>query len=388
MASPSTLVEQVVPVLRKFAAVHDEDASFPQEALAALRERGLMGLLVPSEFGGLGGDLAAFVEVAQALSGHCLSTGQIWAMHCFQVDAIVRFGSADLKSELLPRIADGEVYIASVTSERGRKADLFAAASPLDVDGDRVVIERDAPVVTGGRHADGYLITMRSAPTARESEVSLVYADRCDLQVQTVGRWNALGVRGTESIGMVLKGSVPAHNIVGGSGKFPEIARESMVPISHLGWSACWLGSARGALRDLVRWHAKAGSGRRQRSGPSDLFYERLGRIRVSLELVSSYLTRVREEIERARLANASLSGSQHQLQLNTLKVAASDLTFRAVNDMLQLAGLQAGYLRDSEIPLERHFRDLRSASLNHANDTLLVGIGAHSMLDRGVTLI
>ena len=386
--SPSSLVDLVAPVLRAHAGACDENATFPTESLSALRSNGLMGLLVPSEFGGLGAGLSDFLRVAQGLSAHCLSTGQIWAMHCFQVDAIARYGSSELKSALLPRIAAGEVYIASVTSERGRKANLFSALSPLKLSGDRLVFERSAPVVTGGRDADGYLITMRASPDARESEVSLVYADRSDVETVTVGKWNALGMRATDSIGMELKGSVPAYNVVGGPGGFADIARQSMVPLSHLGWSACWLGAARGALDDLQRWAARSGAGLDRDGGESELFYERIGRIRISLELVSAYLTRVCEEVEDARLTGALLDSPRSQLHLNTLKIAASELTFRAVDEMIQVAGLRAGYLKDSELALERRFRDLRSASLNHANDALTVGVGALSMLDRGVALI
>ncbi|MFI7553246.1 acyl-CoA dehydrogenase family protein [Micromonospora sediminimaris] len=378
--SATELLAPIAPVAREHAASHDESATFPSEAMSAIRAHGLLGLLVPVEYGGLGADLATFVGVAAGLAAHCLSTAQIWAMHCFQVDAIARHGTPELRDALLPRVAAGEVYISSVTSERGRKADLFSAGTPLHADGDRLLIERSAPVVTGGEHADGYLITMRAAPDAAESEVSLVYADRGDLQTEITSDWHSLGVRGTASIGMTLKGSVPRYHVVGAPGRFAEVARESMVPLSHLGWSACWLGTARGALAEVVRAQA--------RGARSDLEYARIGRVRVSLELVSAYLTRMREEVERARADGASLSGSQVRLQLNTLKIAASELTFQAVNDLIQIAGLRTGYLRNSPIPLERHFRDLRSASLNHANDALLVGVGVLSMLDRSVTLI
>jgi acyl-CoA dehydrogenase len=388
MDALNALVEQVAPVLRSHAAAYDDTATFPQESMKALRESGLLGLLVPVEFGGMGADVATFVEVAQGLSAHCLSTGQIWAMHGFQVDAIVRYAAPELKAELLPRVAAGELYLGSVTSERGRRADLFTADSPLHTDGDRMLIDRVAPVVTGGDHADGYLITMRDSPTARESEVSLVYADRADLTTETIGQWNSLGMRATESLGMVLKGSVPAINVIGGAGRFPEIARESLVPLSHIGWAACWLGAARGSLSQLMRWAAKAGAGKTSSGDRSDLFFERVGRIRVSLELVSSYLTRVREEVDRARLAGTSLQSPQIQLQLNTLKIASADLTFEAVNQMIELAGLRFGYLKDSDLALERVFRDLRSASLNHANATLTVGVGALCMLDRSIALI
>jgi alkylation response protein AidB-like acyl-CoA dehydrogenase len=384
MVSISTLVDEVAPVLRLHAAACDESATFPVAPMAAMREHGLLGLLVPTEYGGQGLDLTAYVDMAQALSTHCLSSGQIWAMHSFQVDIIARYGTPELKASLLPRIAAGEVYIASVTSEHGRRT-LFSADAALKADGDRLLIDRRAPVVTGGAHADGYLITMRAFPDARDSEVSLVYADRSDLTTETVGGWNALGMRATESVGMVLAGSVPEHNIVGGVGGFAEVAREAMVPLSHLGFAACWLGAARAAMRDVLRSSGKAGE---SGDGRSDLYYERIGRIRVSLELVSAYLTRAREEIGRARRNGVSLSSPRHQLQLNTLKIIASDLTFQAVHEMIEVAGLRVGYLRNPEMPLERHFRDLRSASLNHSNDALTVGVGALSMLDRGVTLI
>ncbi len=388
MSVPSA-VEHVTPVLRANAGTCDADARFPVESLGALRRHGLMGLLVPERFGGMGADLATFVAVAMELSASCLSTGQIWAMHCFQVDALVRYGSAELQADLLPRIAAGEVYVASVTSERGRRADLFTAASPLTGDEEHVVVERSAPVVTGGEHADGFLITMRASPVARESEVSLVYADRADLRITAAGEWNAVGMRATASVGLDLTGSVAPRNVVGGPGRFPEIARESMVPLSHLGWSACWLGTARGALGELQRWAAKSRVDRgRGDAARSDLFYERLGRIRVALELVSAYLNRSCEEVTRARADGASLDAPSLRLHLNTLKVAAAELTFRAIDDMVQLAGLRAGYLKDSPLALERHFRDLRSASLNHADDALRVGVGALSMLDRGITLI
>ena len=69
-------------------------------------------------------------------------------------------------------------------------------------------------------------------------------------------------------------------------------------------------------------------------------------------------------------------------------RVVAAELTFRAVDRLVQLTGLATGYLRTSPIPLERHFRDLRSASLNYANDRLVTASGALSLMDRSVRLI
>ncbi|KAA2254635.1 acyl-CoA dehydrogenase [Solihabitans fulvus] len=384
MTAPTAdLLAKVLPVLRDNAAAADEQAAFPSDSFQALRDNHLLSLVVPREYGGGGASLQTFLEVTGELAGACLSTGQLWAMHGSHVDTIVRHGSPELRADLLPRIAENELYIASATSEKGRSSSLFVAHSPLAADGDRVVVDRAAPVVSGGAHADGYLITMRASAEASEHDVCLVYADRHDLRTELAGEWNTLGMRATESIGMRLTGVVPASNVIGAGGQFAALARESMIPISHLSWSAAWLGAARGAFRELVRWFAKSGA-----PDMSDLFHERLARVRLDLELVSAYLTRVREEVDLARIEGGSVAHSRAQLQINALKVVASDLSFRAVDHMVQLAGLRIGYAKNSPIALERCFRDLRSASLNHANDGLRVGIGALCLLDRSVSLI
>ena len=378
--------EKVLPVLQDEAHTTDDQAAFPEIGLHALRASGLLGLLVPEEYGGLGGDLADLVEIAQLLAGGCMSTAMIWAMHCQQSDAVVRFASLELKDHVLPRIARGDVYLASVTTEPGKGGHLLTGKAPLRQEDDVLALHRDAPVVTGGRHADGFLITMRAAPEAPENQVTLVYADREQVDVVVRGEWDTLGMRGTESLGFAISGTVPATQTVGKAGGFQQIAVESMAPVGHLAWAACWLGAARAALGGLVALvrSPERPSGINVRS---ELTNERLARIRMDLELVSAYLHRVLDEVLALRAEGHSLGQTPVQIHLNTLKVTAAELTFQAVDRMVQLAGLGVGYNRRSPLPLERCLRDLRSASLNYSNDRLLVVSGALTLMDRSVNL-
>lgn len=379
-------VSTVVPVLRQYANEVDASARFPVENLKALRETGLLGLLVPVAQGGLGADLADLVEVSQVLAAECLSTAMIWAMHCQQVDLVVRHAQPRLQKHLLPRIARGEVYLASVTTEPGKGGHLLTGDAPVQADGEWLRLDRQAPVVTGGTHSDGFLVTMRASPEAQPNELTLVYADREQLDPQVQGGWDALGMRGTASIRMRLTGSVPAWQIVGEPGGFRTVAIESLAPVGHIAWAACWLGAARGAfaaLINLVRSPDRPGS----IDVRSDLVTERLARIRVDLELVSGYLHSVRNEVLTHRRNGRTLDTPATQIHLNTLKVVAAERCFSAIDRLVQLAGLSLGYRRDSTIPLERCFRDLRSASLNYANDRLLTASGALAVLDRGVQL-
>lgn len=383
---PVSLAEEVRPVLAKHAADVDRAGRFPVEAMAALRESGLMGLLVPREYGGLGGELRDVAEVASSLAGACLSTAMVWAMHCQQVDTIARFGHPSLRATLLPRIADGSVYVASVTSEQGKGGHLLTASAPLVAAGGRLLIDRNAPVVTGGRHADGYLLTMRAHADAQPQQVSMVYAERDQVEITQSGGWHALGMRGTESVPLHLKGEVPDTQLIGAAGEFRTAAIASFIPSGHIGWVACWLGAARGALVDIVTL-LRSGSRPTTVDPKSDLVAERLARVRMSLELVSAYLARVTADVDRSRADGTSLEDPATQIHINLLKVIGAELTLDAVQRLVNLVGMRLGYLEGSPVPLERHLRDLTAASLNYADDRLLVATGMLSWLDRDVKL-
>src|SRR5438309_369902 len=143
-------LDDVVAVVRAHAADADRDAMFPVESLAVLRESGLLGMFVPVELGGIGTDLRSYVDTAQALSAACATTGMVWVMHALQVDAVVRHGSEQLRTGLIPRITAGDLYIASVTTEAESGPDLFTAHAPLHNKNGFEEFERTAPVVTGG----------------------------------------------------------------------------------------------------------------------------------------------------------------------------------------------------------------------------------------------
>jgi acyl-CoA dehydrogenase len=378
--------EELTDLLRSEAPRLDAEGLFPEKGLRALRDCGLMGLLVPHRYGGLDGDLGDLADVAQILAGGCLSTALIWAMHCQQVDVLVRHAEPALAGRLLPRVAAGELYLASITTEPGKGGHLLSAEAPLHEAGEQLRVSREAPVVTGGRYADGFLVTMRSGTGARPNDVRLVYLDRRQAVVEDGRSWNALGMRATQSGGLRLDGCVPAAQLVGEPGAFRAIAVESMIPAGHIGWAACWLGVARSALHDvigLIRSPARP----RGLDPRSDLVQERVAQVRIDLELVSAYLNRVVAEVSAARAEGCPVDAEGIQIHLNTLKVAAARLTFQAVDRLVQLAGLSVGYLKDSPIPLERHFRDLRSASLNNADDRLLTATGALTLLDRAAHL-
>jgi acyl-CoA dehydrogenase len=365
-------------VVREHAAETDRDAVFPEAALQALRRSGLLGMQVPAEYGGMGASMADTLHVAAELSRECMSVGMVFVMHCQQVAAIIEHAGPRLRDALLPRIARGEVYIGSVTTEPNSGGHLLSSGAQLTSSASTLHVDRMAPVVTGGSYADGFLITMRAPGAASPTEVSLVYADRDQLDIEVVGGWDPMGMRATHSRPLKFVGDVPADQVVGQHGRFRDIAVRTFAPFAHLGWSACWLGTADGALARTVSLLRKE---RDRRDLGSELLLRRLSQARQRLDTVHALLTHATDVLA----GEAEPTSPPVQLLLNAVKITASEQCLAAVNDLVELLGLRHGYLRGSPTALERVLRDLRSASLNYSNDRLHQADGALVLLDQEV---
>jgi acyl-CoA dehydrogenase len=374
---------QVQAAAEREASGTDASGEFPLAALAALRASGLLGLLVPAACGGLGGSTTDLVDATARLARTDLSVALIFAMHCQQAATLARYAGDELRAAVLPALGRGEVYLASVTTQPGSGGGLLTSDSPLRVAGDGLVlIDREAPIVTGGARADAFLITMLAAGATTPGQVSLIYARRDQLTAEVTGTWDALGMRATGSVPMRLSGTVPASQIVGQPGGFRSMVTEVFGPLAHLGWAAAWLGAASGALSRVVGY-LRGEEGRRRFSPQSELLLIRLARVRGRLDTVHSLLRHTVDVLQTA----GDLSAPPVQLLVNALKTTAASECFEAVHELVELVGLQRGYLRGSPLYLERVFRDLRSASLNFSSDRLLLVNGALALLDREVRL-
>ncbi|XVQ06778.1 acyl-CoA dehydrogenase family protein [Spirillospora sp. CA-255316] len=379
------LVDRVSALAGEHAGHADETAQFPVTVVDELRRGGLLGLMVPAEHGGLGGDVGDLLDVSIALGRADLSVALVFAMHCQQVVTLLRHASTRLTGELLPLVAQGRLYLASVTTESGKGGHLLTADARLAADSGRLHVDRFAPVVTGGEHADGYLITMRAPKSRSPREVSLVYAHRSQLDVEARGPWDPLGMRASHSTALHVNGTVPEHQVVGGHGQFREVAVATYGPLAHLGWAACWLGAAAGALSRVVGL-LRAPDGRGGVNLESELLLSRLSRARQRIDTVHALLRHTAHTYDTG--TEAELTRPSGQLLINALKITASEECLRTVEDLIDAVGMRHGYLKGSPTRLERALRDLWSASLNYHNDRLHLADGRLTLLDPAVRLV
>ena len=114
------------------AAGIDRESRFPDEQLSALAKVGALGVLVPSEEGGVGAGLVALADVCEAVGGACASTGMVFLMHSVTA-ATVAGGGGPSAARLLEGMASGEVLGTLAFSERGTGAHFYSPSCGLSV---------------------------------------------------------------------------------------------------------------------------------------------------------------------------------------------------------------------------------------------------------------
>jgi acyl-CoA dehydrogenase len=342
------------------AELTDREARFPAEAVAQLGASGLLGAAAPVELGGLGCDLATVVEIASALARGCGSTAMIWAMHQLQLACVVRHGGAG-GSHLAELIRDHRL-IASVTSEVGVGGNIGASVAAVTVTGDRRSLTKQATTVSYGRQAGAFLVTARRDPEAAAGDQVAVLLDRASVHCEQTGRWNPMGMRGTDSPAMLLSAEFDPECVL--PTPFSDIAAATMVPLSHLLWCGVWAGLATEAY-ERARRLARA----RRRSDP---------RIAAADEVLSGVEARIDDAVRQYEPFYTTGDSPPLRLgvRLNALKTAVSLDAVRVVELALESCGM-AGYQEEGDHSVARLLRDLYSARLMVANDRLLAANAA-----------
>lgn len=348
----------------------DADSEFPAEGLHALHEAGLMAVFLPASMGGHAASVSTYVELAGILAEQCASTGMVWAMHGQQLAVLLDHGAASHREQLELAGTTGCV-VGSVTTDARGGADLLSTGPALVPESGRLRLRRDAPVVTAGSCAGMYLVTMRADPASPPTDTQLVCVLPGDGIVRECGGWDALGMRGTRSRPMEFDVLVEPGRVL--RPPFAEIARETMIPVGHLGWAGCWLGVARGAA-DRVRASLRKG----RQSKRTDTLFARLAEAQLSIDLLESMVLRAAAKVDQVRAARRERRAAApvDPVLVNNVKLAGSRLALAAVDELIAAVGMRGGYLKDTGLGLERALRDLRSAPLMFHDDRLLQANG------------
>ena len=360
-------------IAREVAGRHaddvDREGRFPQEAVSALREARLLSAYVPRSLGGAGCSLDDLIAMCQALGEHCASTAMIFAMHQIEVVCLVEHGRDSAWFQAyLRRLAASQRLVASVTSEVGVGGGMRTSVCAVERQHERFRLTKDATTISYGAQADDLLVTARAASDSAPGDQVLLLLQKEDYQLKQLGKWDALGMRGTCSAGGLVEGVASVEQIL--ATPFADIAAETMVPVSHLLWAAVWCGIARSAVG---RAAASVRGEARKKPGTTPPAALRLAEVHAELQAMRSSIAAMAAEyaeLRADRRGAAELSGMAFAVRINNLKINASRAVTRIVEAALQICGIH-GYKNDSPFSVGRQLRDALSASLMVANDRI-----------------
>jgi acyl-CoA dehydrogenase len=355
-------------VARGCAADIDARARFPHETFDALRAARALGASAPKAAGGTGASMLELARMCTALGQHCASSAMVLAMHHSQVLSIANhYAGRKEFGEYLERLVREQRLIASVTSEVGPSGDMRRSVAAVESAGDRFSLTKQATTVSYGAHADDLLITARRGADAAAGDQVLVLAPRGSYRFSDVGSWDTLGMRGTCSPGSTVHVEGDVSLIL--PEPFGEIATRTMVPASHVLWSACWLGIAIDAVakaQNVVRAKGRAAPGVVPHAA------RHLSEVVRRLQCMRDEVHAVAREYDDLTSAGDGerLSSLGFALRINNLKLTASTAVVEIVSEALGICGI-AAYKNDSPFSLGRQLRDAYSAALMINNDRL-----------------
>lgn len=346
----------------------DAQARFPRESIAALRELKVLSAAVPTSLGGFGCSMVQQGQLCAAMAQGCSASGMVLAMHLIEVACLARHAmESPYFIDVMKRIVSKQTLIASVTSEVGTSGDTRSSICAVQRDGDRFTLEKAATTVSYGQHADALLVTARRAPETAPGDQVLVYLEKGDYTLTSNSTWDALGMRGTCSPGGQLSAQGPVNRILPGS--FADSSAQTMVPYSHILWSALWWGIASDATSRAAAFIRAAA---RRDPGVTPPAAGALALATANLQAMHHHWIQSATEFDALEDSREALMTMGWALKMISQKIQASEAAPRIVHQALQVIGVM-GYKNDSEFSVGRHYRDTLSAALMISNERLAV---------------
>ncbi|MGV8895101.1 MAG: acyl-CoA dehydrogenase family protein [Rhodoglobus sp.] len=371
--------EHAARIAAQFAADVDAAARFPAEAVAALRESGLLAASVPRQFGGESASLTELARVAEVLGAACSSTGMVFAMHHSQVLSLSRHLAGEPAMErLVSRIAADGLLVASATTELGVGGDVRSSLCFVDGSGGAITLVKNTPVISYGSEADLILVTARRDEDSAPGDQVLVACDRSDTALERTGTWDTMGLRGTSSFGYLLTATVAPERVVPVA--YETISTETMLPAAHVLWAAVWLGMARSAT-DISRSYVRATA--RRSIGTIPAGATALVGLVAELERFESLVASSAHRFDEIADDRDSLGSIGFVVSMNNLKVTASTLVADMVARALNITGI-SGFRNDGPYSVSRLFRDAQGAALMVHNDRITANTAHRILIQKG----
>ena len=364
---PSELTLQVAQTARDFAQQHikpyvmewDETQEFPIHVFKALGEMGMMGVLVPEQYGGAGLSYFEYNVIIQEISKVCGSVGLSLAAHnSLCTGHILQFGSEAQKQKYLPKLATAEHIGAWGLTEPNTGSDAGNMKTTAVRDGDDWIINGTKCWIMHGKSGDVAVVICRTGEPRAKDNATAFIVERGTPGFSAGKKENKLGMRASETAEMIFDNCrIPDANRLGevGSGfkqsmKILDGGRISIAALSQ--------GIARGAYEASKQYAQE----RYQFDQPIANF-----------QGIAFKLADMAAEIEAAELliqqaCHLKMAGLPMTKEAAMAKYYASEVSVKVSTDAVQIFG---GYGYTKDFPVEKYYRDSKLCTIGEGTSEI-----------------
>ena len=337
----------------------DESQDFPVELFKKAGELGLMGVLVPEEFGGAGLGYFEYISVIRGIAKVCGSIGLSIAAHnSLCTNHILKFGNQTQKEKWLPKLASGEWIGAWGLTEPNTGSDAMRMKCTAKQDGDYWVINGAKNFITHGRSGDIIVAVVRTGELLDSHGMTAFAIERGTPGFSGGKKEDKLGMRASETAEVIFDNCrVHKDNILGNVGE-GFIQSMKILDGGRISIGALGLGIAEGALEASINYANER---------------EQFGRPISSFQGISFKLADMATEIEASKLllyqaADKIMKGLPVNKLSAMAKYKASEVGVMASTEAVQIFG---GYGYIKEFPVEKFYRDSKLCTIGEGTSEI-----------------
>ncbi|MBL7925629.1 MAG: acyl-CoA dehydrogenase [Bacteroidia bacterium] len=357
----------IAQTVKEFAEKHikpqmmewDEAQIFPVSVFKELGKLGLMGVLVPTEYGGAGLTYTEYVTAIVELSRVCGSIGLSMAAHnSLCTGHIMAFGNEKQKQKYLPKLATAEWIGAWGLTEANTGSDAMRMRCVAKKDGNDWVLNGSKNWITHGISGDVAVVLARTGELLDSNGITAFVVERGTPGFKAGKKENKLGMRASETAEMIFEDCrIPAENMLGEEGQGFKQAMKILdggrISIASLG-----LGIAKGALDAAIKYSKER---------------EQFGQPISNFQGISFKLAEMATEIEAAELLTFQAADLKNRGEKVT-KVSAmakyytSEVAVKCSTEAIQIFG---GYGYTKDFPVEKFYRDSKLCTIGEGTSEI-----------------
>ena len=350
----SILFEQMIKdfaetEVKPLAQEVDETERFPSETVEKMAKMGLMGIIVPREYEGAGGDYNMYISAVEELSKHCGTTGVILSAHTsLCVAPILEYGNEEQRRKYLPDLASGRKIGAFGLTEPNAGTDAANQQTVAVEMDDHYLLNGSKIFITNAGYASTYIIIAITGKTPKGPEMSAFIVESAFEGFSVGKKEKKMGIRGSSTCELIFDNvKVPKENLLGKRGEGFKIAMKTLDG-GRIGIAAQALGIAEGALDSTIAYVKSR---------------KQFGRSISAFQNTQFQLADMATRCAAARgLVYAAVNAKQNKLP--TVSVAAAQAKLYCAETAMEVTTkavqLHGGYGYTREYPVERMMRDAK----------------------------